>query len=133
MSRPLSRAGALAGCQRVLEGLFQADGGPRLPADARAGGEAATGAAGSAARGGNVDALTRNHGMTFDEAANILNVKRGAIQAGEESELQRMLKVSRTAMGLTRGLGGSVLAGKRCTAYTAPDSLLQDLQGRATR
>ncbi|BGP34283.1 mitochondrial import inner membrane translocase subunit TIM16 [Rhodotorula toruloides] len=60
--------------------------------NARAGGEAATGVAGGAARGGNVDALTRNHGMTFDEAANILNVKRGAIQAGEETELQRMLK-----------------------------------------
>jgi len=31
--------------------------------------------------------------MTLDEAADILNVKRGGIQAKEETELQRMLKV----------------------------------------
>ncbi|GAA5858981.1 hypothetical protein JCM8547_007189 [Rhodosporidiobolus lusitaniae] len=41
---------------------------------------------------GNVDALSRNHGMTLDEAANILNVKKGGIAAAEESELQQMLK-----------------------------------------
>ena len=31
--------------------------------------------------------------MTIDEAANILNVKRAGIQAAEETELQKMLKV----------------------------------------
>lgn len=31
--------------------------------------------------------------MTLDEAANILNVQRTGIQAAEETELQKMLKV----------------------------------------
>ncbi|BGP18740.1 hypothetical protein JCM10213_009219 [Rhodosporidiobolus nylandii] len=52
---------------------------------------AVEGAAGAAA-GGNVDAISRNHGMTLDEAANILNVKRGPLVEGQESELQQMLK-----------------------------------------
>ncbi|GAA5991645.1 hypothetical protein JCM10908_001071 [Rhodotorula pacifica] len=61
--------------------------------NARAGGEATGGAAGtSGGRAGSVDAITRNHGMTIDEAANILNVKRAGIQAAEETELQKMLK-----------------------------------------
>ncbi|GAA5824035.1 hypothetical protein JCM11251_003388 [Rhodosporidiobolus azoricus] len=49
-------------------------------------------AAGGAAAAGNVDAISRNHGMTLDEAANILNVKRAGIQEAEETELQKMLK-----------------------------------------
>ncbi|GAA6041329.1 hypothetical protein JCM8097_007664 [Rhodosporidiobolus ruineniae] len=49
-------------------------------------------AAAGGGRNGNVDALTRNMGMTLDEAANILNVKRAGIQAAEETELQQMLK-----------------------------------------
>ncbi|GAA6022795.1 hypothetical protein JCM10207_000421 [Rhodosporidiobolus poonsookiae] len=59
--------------------------------NARSGGVEGTS---SAVAGGNanVDALSRNLGMTLDEAANILNVKRGGIQAAEESELQKMLK-----------------------------------------
>lgn len=39
--------------------------------------------------------------MTIDEAANILNVKRAGIQAAEETELQKMLKV-RCSFGGTR-------------------------------
>ncbi|GAA5980066.1 hypothetical protein JCM11641_008277 [Rhodosporidiobolus odoratus] len=53
---------------------------------------AVAGGAAGAAAGGNIDAISRNHGMTLDEAANILNVKRGGIQEAEESELQKMLK-----------------------------------------
>lgn len=36
--------------------------------------------------------------MTIDEAANILNVKRAGIQAAEETELQKMLKVRACAL-----------------------------------
>ncbi|GAA6006671.1 import motor complex subunit PAM16 [Rhodotorula paludigena] len=60
--------------------------------NARAGGEAASSGAGAAGGRGQVDALTRNLGMTLDEAANILNVQRTGIQAAEETELQKMLK-----------------------------------------
>ncbi|GAA5910067.1 hypothetical protein JCM8208_000945 [Rhodotorula glutinis] len=60
--------------------------------NARAGAEGAAAGGAVGGRGGNVDAITRNHGMTLDEAADILNVKRGGIQAKEETELQRMLK-----------------------------------------
>ncbi|KAM0753702.1 protein transporter [Meredithblackwellia eburnea MCA 4105] len=43
----------------------------------------------SNARGG-VDAISRTHRMTLDEATQILNVKKNAL--AEESELQQMLK-----------------------------------------
>lgn len=36
--------------------------------------------------------------MTIDEAANILNVKRAGIQAAEETELQKMLKVKQAPL-----------------------------------
>lgn len=42
------------------------------------------------ARGG-VDAISRTHRMTIDEATQILNIKKGAFV--EDSELQQMLKV----------------------------------------
>ncbi|TNY17675.1 hypothetical protein DMC30DRAFT_340378, partial [Rhodotorula diobovata] len=45
--------------------------------NARAGADgAAAGGGAVGGRGGTVDAITRNHGMTLDEAADILNVKR---------------------------------------------------------
>lgn len=55
------------------------------------------------ARGG-VDAISRTHRMTLDEASQILNVKKTALV--EESELQQMLKVSTSARALGVFLGG---------------------------
>jgi import inner membrane translocase subunit TIM16 len=63
----------------------------RFLTDARS--PASEAAAGGRGGGGNVDAITRNHGMTIDEAANILNVKKAGLVAAEETELQQMLKV----------------------------------------
>ena len=63
--------------------------------DARASESAGGSAGGSTARGGQgVDQVSRQLGMTLDEAANILNVKKPSEAFKEgSSELQQMLKV----------------------------------------
>lgn len=51
-----------------------------------------SGAAGGRGGGANADPVSRQLGMTLDEAANILNVKKPS-EAFKDSELQQMLKV----------------------------------------
>lgn len=61
--------------------------------DARASeGMGGSGAAGGRGGGANADPVSRQLGMTLDEAANILNVKKPS-EAFKDSELQQMLKV----------------------------------------